>query len=49
MKPQIEIIVRTLITGGTVSVPDEVKKDVQKRLREIKKNCSIVLSQFKNP
>lgn len=45
----IEQIVGLLISGKIAIVNDELKKDVQKRLREIKKNCTIVLSQFKNP
>ena len=44
----IEKIVQLLIKGECVHVKDEQKKEVQKRLREIKKNCTIVLSQMKN-
>lgn len=41
--------VKTLINGGTVwSIPDKDKKEVKRRLREIKKNCTEVLSQLKN-
>ena len=43
-----EEIVNKLINGETVSVPQTQEKEVQKRLREIKKNCTIVLSQMKN-
>jgi hypothetical protein len=40
-------IVERLINGQTVSILDtEQKKEVQKKLREIKKNCSICLSQL---
>lgn len=39
--------VRSLINGETVRVNDEEVKYIQKRLREIKKNCTIVLSQLK--
>lgn len=42
-------MVQELIIGNTVNIRDEdTKKEVQKRLREIKKNCTIVLSQLKN-
>lgn len=41
-------IIQILIDGETVVVPDNQKDEVRKRLREIKKNCTIVLSQFKN-
>jgi hypothetical protein len=45
----MEEIIKKLISGETVSIKDEqTKKEVQKRLREIKKNCTIVLSQLKN-
>jgi len=45
----MEEIIKKLIGGETVSIKDEqTKKEVQKRLREIKKNCTIVLSQLKN-
>ena len=44
----IDKIVQLLIHGECVHVKDEQKKEVQKRLIEIKKNCSIVLSQIKN-
>lgn len=44
----IEEIVQLLINGKVVIVNDEQKKEVQKRLREIKNNCIICLSQFKN-
>lgn len=44
----VEQLVQQLINGETVYIKDEQKKEVQKRLREIKKNCTIVLSQFKN-
>ncbi len=43
----IEKIVQLLISGECVSVKDEHKKEVQKRLREIKNNCTVVLSQLK--
>jgi uncharacterized protein YlzI (FlbEa/FlbD family) len=44
----INEIVNLLINGEDVVVRDEHKKEVQRRLREIKNNCTIVLSQFKN-
>ena len=43
----IEEIVQLLINGELVVVKDEHKKEVQRRLREIKKNCTIVLSDMK--
>ena len=43
----IDEIVNLLISGEVVMVKDEHKTAVQKRLREIKKNCTIVLSQLK--
>lgn len=44
----VEDKVQRLINGEVVNVPtDEVKIAIQKRLREIKKNCTIVLSQLK--
>ena len=48
METNIEIIIRKLINGETVSVPFELRPEVQKRLREIKNHCTIVLSQIKN-
>jgi hypothetical protein len=51
MKTQIEInqIVELLIKGNTVFIKDkETRKEVQKAIREIKNNCTIVLSQLKN-
>ena len=39
-------IIEKLISGETVVVPDHMRKSIQKRLREIKKNCIIVLSQL---
>lgn len=42
-----EQIVQQLINGECVVVKDEQLKEVQQRLREIKKNCTIVLNQFK--
>ena len=44
----IQKIIELLINGECVQVKDEQKKEVQKRLREIKKNCTVVLSQIKN-
>lgn len=42
-------MVQELIVGNSVFIKDEgTKKEVQKRLRKIKKNCTIVLSQLKN-
>ena len=44
----VEDKVQTIINGGTVYVSDkDVKSAVQKRLREIKKNCTEVLTQLK--
>lgn len=38
-----------LINGGTLQISDNTeKKEIQRRLREIKQNCAIVLSQIKN-
>ena len=42
-----ETIIQKLINGDTAVVPDELKKEVQQRLREIKNNCTIVLKQLK--
>ena len=43
-----EEIVLKLINGYEVVVKDDVQaKEVQKRLREIKKNCTEVLTQLK--
>lgn len=45
----IENKVEILINGGTTPITDEnVKIAVQKRLREIKKNCTEVLKQMKD-
>lgn len=45
----LENIVSALIRGETVSITNvSDKKYIQKRLREIKNNCVIVLSQIKN-
>lgn len=43
----IEDIVKELINGNTVVVKDEQLLEVRERLREIKANCSICLTQFK--
>ena len=41
-------IINALISGETVSIKDDNQaKEVQLKLREIKKNCTIVLSQLK--
>jgi hypothetical protein len=41
--------IQILINGGTLTIKDEAeKKKIQERLREIKQNCTIVLSQIKN-
>ena len=43
-----EEIIHKLINGETVSVLDDNQaREIQKRLREIKQNCIIVLSQLK--
>lgn len=44
----INEIIELLITGDTVKVEDHQRAEVQRRLRDIKKNCTIVLSQIKN-
>ena len=42
-----EEIIHKLINGETVSVLDDNQaREIQKRLREIKQNCIIVLSQL---
>jgi hypothetical protein len=43
----IETIIKELIKGNTIIVQDEQVKEVQKQLREIKKNCIEVLTQLK--
>jgi hypothetical protein len=44
-----EKIVQHLIKGDTISIIDSNQREkVRKQLREIKKNCTIVLSQLKN-
>ncbi len=43
----IDEIINLLIRGEVVIVKDEHTKEVQKRLREIKANCIIVLQQLK--
>lgn len=43
-----EKIIQQLINGNTAVVKDEHKAEVQKRLREIKKNCTLVLSQMRD-
>lgn len=44
----VEDKVQILINGGDTQITDEsIKIAVQKRLREIKKNCTIVLTQIK--
>jgi hypothetical protein len=43
----IETIIKELIKGNTIIVQDEQVKEVQKQLREIKKNCTEVLTQLK--
>jgi hypothetical protein len=41
--------IQILINGGTLTIKDEAeKKKIQERLREIKQNCTIVLSQIKD-
>lgn len=43
-----EEIINKLINGEIVQITDENQaKEIQKRLREIKNNCTIVLSQLK--
>lgn len=45
----IDEVLSTLINGETVwGLTPEQEKEVQKRLREIKKNCTIVLRQLKD-
>jgi len=43
----IDEILNLLITGKVVLIKDEHKKEVQQRLREIKRNCTEVLTQLK--
>ena len=43
----IDEIVNLLISGEVVTIKDEHKTAVKKKLREIKKNCIIVLTQLK--
>ena len=43
----IDEIVNLLISGEAVVVKNKYKTAVKKKLREIKKNCTIVLSQLK--
>lgn len=43
----IERKVNILINGNTTDISDSEIIEVQKRLREIKNNCTIVLSQLK--
>lgn len=41
-------IIDILISGGTVSITDSLQfAQVRKELRDIKKNCTMVLSQMK--
>lgn len=41
-------VIQILINGGTVSITDDAQfNKVRKEIREIKKNCNIVLSQMK--
>jgi len=51
MKPFDELVeetVKSLINGNTENIlSDDVFKAVQKRLREIKTNCTLVLKQMK--
>lgn len=46
MEELINLTVKALIEGKTVIVKDEIRKEVQQQLRDIKKNCTIVLSQL---
>ena len=48
MSNHTEVKIRSLINGDTVQIGDEEIDYIKKRLREIKKNCTIVLSQLKN-
>ena len=47
-KISVEQIVKHLINDEVVSIPDDKFFEVRQRLREIKKNVSIVLSQMAN-
>jgi hypothetical protein len=40
-------IIKELIEGNTVTVLPEQRDEVQRELRKIKKNCTIILSQMK--
>lgn len=47
MNANIKHMVAQLISGNTISIKDaETRKIIQKELREIKKNCTIVLQQL---
>jgi len=43
-----EYVIKKLINGETVLVKEEQRIEVRNKLRSIKKNCTIVLSQIKN-
>ncbi len=44
----MEDIIKQLINGETVSIKDEaMRKAIQKKLRSIKNNCTLVLRQLK--
>lgn len=43
----VDKAVQVLINGGTTSLDDSIFSEVQERLREIKRNCTEVLSQMK--
>ena len=42
-----EDIIKELINGNTVPVPDAQSIEVRNKLRDIKNNCTIVLSQMR--
>jgi hypothetical protein len=46
MENKIEQAVQLLISGQTAIVTDDIKKEVQRRLRGIKSNCTLVLKQL---
>ena len=44
---EIEEIIIKLISGETAQIKSHQKTEVQKRLREIKRNCILCLTQLK--
>jgi hypothetical protein len=46
-KREVEMAVQAIIEGHTVVIKDVIRNDVRSKLREIKENCTIVLSQMR--